>query len=210
MMEKGGLERLAPLAGVVFTVLFAIGFLTGGSMPSTKATGEEVINHYKDSGKTFLAIFVLLIGAVLFVFFAGVLRDALRTAGREWLATVAFGGGLVYALGLAVFGMTQIALSDAADLGQPQVAQALNILDRDNFMPTVLGLAVVLLATGWHVLGSGALPRWLGIVSVVLGVLAVAGPAGILAFLLFPLWVLATSILLYRRPRVVAAPGLTT
>lgn len=197
------LERFAPLAGAAFTVLFVIGFLAGGDTPSTKATGEDVISHYKDSGKVLLAVLVMLIGGVLFVFFAGALRDALRGKGQEWLATVAFGGGLLYALGLAVFGMTQIALSDAADLGQPQVAQALNILDNDNFLPTVLGLAVVLLATGIHTLGSGALPRWLGWVSIVLGVLALAGPAGFIAFLLFPLWVLAASILLYRRPAVV-------
>lgn len=87
----------------------------------------------------------------------------------------------------------------AADLGQPQVAQALNIFDNDNFFPAVLGLATVLLATGWHVLRSAVLPRWLGYAAVVLGVLAVAGPAGIAAFLLFPFWVLAASILLFQR-----------
>lgn len=206
-MDEGRFERVAPLAGAAFTVLFLIALLTGGETPSTKASGETVISHYRDSGKTVLAVLVVLIGGVLFVFFAGALREALRTKGREWLSTVAFGGALLYAGGLAVMGMTQIALTDAADLGQPQVAQALNILDNDNFLPTVLGLAVVLLATGWHVLGSGVLPRWLGIVAVVLGVLAVAGPAGILAFLLFPLWVLATSILLYRRPAVGAGPA---
>ena len=205
-MEHGRLDRLAPLAGAAFAVLFTVGFLTSGETPDTKATGEEVISHYADSGKTFFTILVLLIGAVLFVFFAGVLRDALRAGGREWLATVAFGGGLLYALGLAVFAMSQIALTDAADLGQPQVAQALNIFDNDNFFPAVLGFSVLLLATGWHTLQSGVLPRWLGWASVVLGVLAVAGPAGFVVFLVFPIWVLAASILLYRRPVVAVEP----
>ena len=206
-MEKGGLERVAPLAGAAFAVLFAVGFLTSGETPDTKATGEEVIAHYKDSGKVFLAIFTIVIGAVLFAFFAGALRDALRAAGREWLATVAFAGGIVYSVGLALFAMSQVALSDAADLGQPQVAQALNILDNDNFFPAVVGFSILLLATGLHVLGSGVLPRWLGVLSLVMGVVAVAGPAGFVVFLAFPLWVLGVSVLLYRRPRVVAAPA---
>jgi len=200
-------ERLAPLAGVLFTVIFAIGFLTGGDTPDTKATGQEVIAHYNDSGKIFVSLLGLVIGAVVFLFFAGTLRSRLRAVGAEWLATVAFGGAVVYSVGLGLFAMSQIALIDAADLGQPEVAQALNVIDNDNFFPTVIGLSVVLLATGWHVLATRSLPAWLGWVSVVLGVLAMAGPAGILAFLLFPVWVLAVALTLYRRDR---APLVTT
>jgi hypothetical protein len=94
--------------------------------------------------------------------------------------------------------MSRLALLDASDLGQPEVAQALNISDNDNFLPAVIGLAVVLLATAWHILASRSLPVWLGWVSLVLGVLAMAGPAGFVAFLLFPVWVLVVAIVLFR------------
>jgi hypothetical protein len=89
------------------------------------------------------------------------------------------------------------------------VAQALNIIDNDNFAPTVIGLAVVLLATGWHVLASRSLPAWVGWVSLVLGVLAVAGPLGFIAFLLFPLWVAAVAVVLLvgARAEAVGAPA---
>lgn len=191
-------ERLAPLAGVLFTVVFVIGFLTSGETPDTEATGQEVISNYDDSGQIFISMFGLVICAVLFMFFAGALRSHLRTGGADWLASTAFGGAVVYTVGLGLFAMSQIALIDAADLGQPEVAQALNIIDNDNFFPTVIGLAVVLIATGWHVLATRSLPAWLGWVSVVLGVLALAGPAGFLAFLLFPVWVLVVALTLYR------------
>ncbi|HUR22968.1 MAG TPA: DUF4386 family protein [Acidimicrobiales bacterium] len=200
-MGEGRLERLAPLAGAVFTVVFAIGFLTSGDVPGTDASGEEVISHYRDEGKIFLGILLLLLAGVLFMFFAGVLRGALVSSSRapEWLATVVFGGAVIYAVGLAIFAMAQIMLIDAADLGRPEVAQALNIFDNDNFFPSVLGQSTMLLACGWHVLRSGVLPKWLAWVSVVVGLLALAGPAGFIAFLLFPFWVLAVSVLLYQR-----------
>jgi hypothetical protein len=192
-------ERLAPLAGVLFTILFAVGLLTSGETPDTKASGQEVISHYEDGGTILVSVLALVICAVLFMFFAGVLRSRLQATGPDWLASVAFGGAVVYTVSLGLFAMSQIALLDAADLGQPEVAQALNIIDNDNFFPAVIGLALVLLATGWHALASRSLPTWLGWASVVLGVLAMAGPAGFIAFLLFPVWVLVVAIVFYRQ-----------
>lgn len=203
-MGTGRMERWAPLAGVLFAVIFAIGILTTGDTPDTDASGSEVISHYDDSGKIFVGIAAAGIAAVLLLFFAGVLRSRLREAGPEWLASVAFGGAVVYAAGLGIFGLTQFALLDASDLGQPEVAQALNIIDNDNFLPVVIGLAAVLLATAWHILASRSLPTWLGWVSLVLGVLALAGPAGFIAFLLFPVWVLVVAVVLFRQA---ATPG---
>lgn len=192
-------ERLAPLAGVLFTVIFAVAFLASGETPDVQATGEEVISHYEDGGPIIVTLLGLVISAIVFMFFAGVLRSRLQATGPDWLASVAFGGAVVYTVSLGVFAMGQIALLDAADLGQPEVAQALNIIDNDNFFPAVIGLAVVLLATGWHALASKSLPTWLGWLSVVLGFLAMAGPAGFIAFLLFPVWVLIVAIIFYRQ-----------
>ena len=41
-MGTGRMERLAPLAGVVFTVLFAIAFVTSGETPEGDATAHYV------------------------------------------------------------------------------------------------------------------------------------------------------------------------
>jgi hypothetical protein len=195
-------ERYAPLAGAAFGVLFAVGLLVSGSTPGTMATGEEVISHYDNSGKVYLTVLVLMVAAVLFMFFGGILRARLRDRGTEWLASAAFGGAVLYTVGLAIFGMTQIALVDAADLGQGQVAQALNVIDNDNFLPTVIGLAVILLATACHIftVRPRSMPGWLGWASLALGLLALAGPAGFVAFLLFPIWAVVVSVLLYRHP----------
>jgi hypothetical protein len=204
-MQYGRLERVAPLAGALFTLFFVVAFFVGGETPDVDSSGEEVIAHYDEVGSVIPVILALVIGAGLFLFFVGILRSARLDTERapEWLATVVFGGGVAFSVALGIFAVGQIALLDAADLGEPQVAQALNIFDNDNFFPAVIALATMLLATGWHTLRSGMFPQWLGVVSLALGILALAGPAGFIAFLLFPIWVLVVSVLLYRRP---AAP----
>ncbi len=75
-MGTGRMERAAPLAGVLFAVVFAIG-LALGDTPESKASGQEVISHYGDEGKVFAGIMTLLIAAVLFMFFVGMLRSRL-------------------------------------------------------------------------------------------------------------------------------------
>jgi hypothetical protein len=59
-------------------------------------------------------------------------------------------------------------------------------------------LSMVVAATGIAALRTGALPRWLGWASIGLGVLAVAGPLGGIAFLLAPVWTLVVGIVLIR------------
>ncbi|MEO5842933.1 MAG: DUF4386 family protein [Acidimicrobiales bacterium] len=185
----------------------AVGFVVSGDTPDTDASGAVVISHYEDEGKIYVSLILLMIAAIALMFFASVLRMRLREAGWETLATTAFGGGVCAVVGLAIFGVFQIALLDASDLGQEQVAQALNIIDSDNFFPAIFGIAIMYLATGWHCLRSGVLPKWLAWVSLVLALLSVAGPLGFIAFLAFPLWSIIVSVLLFRRPaRVLAGP----
>jgi hypothetical protein len=206
-MGSQRLERLAPLLGVVFTVLFAVGFLISGDTPDSDATGEEVVTHYDDMGKILLSVALLLAAALVFMFFAGLLRHRLITNGPDWLASVVFGGAVVYVVGLGLFASSQFALVEAADANQSAAAQTLNVLDNNNFAPSVIGLAVVLLASAWHVLAARSLPIWLGWVALILGILALAGPAGFIAFLLFPLWVLAVSIAMFRRTGTSGTPA---
>ena len=213
---QGRWERLAPLAGPLFTVLFAIAFFVSGETPDVDASGEKVISHYDDEGKYYFALIALLIASAMFLFFAGALRRALAVRTADWLPTVLFGGAVVYTVGLAMFANSTIALLDAADLGDPQVAQALNITDNDNFFPAITGVAVVLLAAAWSILAARPrpIPAWLGWVALVLGVVAFAGPLGFISFLAFPIWVLLVGIVMYRsgpaphvEPATPAAPA---
>ena len=64
----------------------------------------------------------------------------------------------------------------------------------------------MMLAAGVGGIHSGALPRSAAWPALVLGLLLLT-PAGVIGFLLSPLWIIAVSILLYRRAaRVRAEP----
>jgi len=201
------LERLAPLLGVLFSVVMVVGFLVGGETPDTDASAAEIFDHYEDEGPIFIGVIALLIAGVLLVFFAGVLRRHLAAVGPEWLATVVFGGAVAVAAGLGIFLSSQVALADAADNNQEGALQTLNILDNSNFGPVVIGLTVMYLASAWHVLVSRSLPVWIGWISLLLGIVALLGPLGFIAFLAFPIWVIIVSIALFRRLGAATAPA---
>jgi hypothetical protein len=90
-------------------------------------------------------------------------------------------------------------LADAAHHRQAAVVQTLNYLDQDDFFPTIAGLSIFMFAIGAAILRTRALPVWLGWFALLLGVLALAGPLGGIAFMIAPVWTLVTSIVLLRR-----------
>jgi hypothetical protein len=184
---------------VLFAVASAVSLLAAGDRPAVDASGPEVIAHYDDPVGILAGIVAAPVAATALLGFAGVLRQRQRAAGAEWLAMAAFGGAVVYAAGLGLLATTRLALLDAAEVGQPEVARALNLLDDNSLTPVLVGMAATLVATGWHALTTRSLPTWLARVTLALGVLAIAGPAGAIAFLLFPIWVLITAAVLLLR-----------
>jgi hypothetical protein len=73
------LARWTALAGVAFFVLFVIDFLLTGDNPDEKTSGAKVVSYYKDHrGRELAAFVIMVIGTVLFLFFAGRVRSALR------------------------------------------------------------------------------------------------------------------------------------
>ena len=204
--------RLVPLVGVGFTVLFIGSFLAGGSSAEPTTSGADVIAKYNQSDAAQLATgTAAMIAAIALVFFGAWLRSALRerSTAQPWLADVAFAGTVLQALTLSLFVASAHAVQDGIDSGQPLIAQALNIADGNTFFPSMLALACVLIATGAGSLSGGLLPKWLAIVSIVLGVMAPLGKAGFAPFMLFPIWTTIVAVLGSRRPSTSSTDAVT-
>jgi hypothetical protein len=185
---------------VGYAALFVGMFVTGGNGPGTNTAGEKIIADYDHStAMVQVGGYAAVIAATALIFFGAGLRRALRRDQRDWLADVAFAGTIAMGVALVGFAVTAFAMYDAVKTGNASVAQSINILDHANFVPAMLGLCCTLLATGLSGLRSGALPKWLSIVSIVLGVASPLGPAAFAPFALFPVWVIVVAVVTARR-----------
>jgi hypothetical protein len=195
-------ERLAPLGGTLFLVLAIVSFMVLlGESPDSDDSAKEVVDFWsEDEGKLIASAVVEAFAAVAFVCFGIAIRRAINAAeSSDFLGTLAFGGVLIAATGFAIDATLVFALSDTAGDVSPQVTETLNALFSNDFMPFVVGLALLNLASGVAAIRSGYLPKWFGWIQIAVFVLFFAGPIGFAAFLLTGLWVAVIGIVLYRR-----------
>jgi hypothetical protein len=210
-------ERLGPLAGIVAVVLFVVGVvvLESGSPPGQDATPQEYLGYYQDDeGRILLGGVLFQLGAAFFIWFLGNLRARLAVAegGVQRLTAIAYGGGLAAATcALLLPGPDEAGALSNEEL-TPDAAVVFNNLGDAFFIGAEFAAAVLLAATGLVVLGTRALPRWLGWASLVIALWLVIAPVGWAALIFaVPLWTIVVSVLLYMRPTAVepapAAPG---
>jgi hypothetical protein len=202
-------EWLVPLTGVAFLVVAIAAFAIGGEPPEAKEGAQKVVDHYVDNKDSvqISALGATLAGALL-IFFFGYLRKVLRAAegANGMLSLVAFVGAAIVATGIAIDSTISFALAEAAEDIDPVAAQALEAFWDNDFLPIALGTTVMLLATGISVVTHGALPKWLGWIAIVLGVISVT-PIGFVAFLGSAIWVLIVSVMLSMRARTPQTPA---
>jgi hypothetical protein len=194
------LRRLAPLTGVVFAVLLVFTFILTWNTPGVHDSGLKVISYYKDhNGKELLGNFLGAIGVAFFLFFVASLRSYLRQfPGAEGPSAMALAGATLLGVGGAIFTSLGFALADARNSISPPAAEALNVLSNDFFWPFTLGVAVFGIGIGIAIVNSGALPKWLGWVAFVLGVIAFT-PLGFFSFIVFLPWSAVVGVMVYMR-----------
>jgi hypothetical protein len=187
-----------PLTGVAFVVVLILGFIVGGEPPDATEPAQKIVDHYVDNKDSVMAgALITGIAATLVLFFGGALRRALHAAEGpgHMLSTVAFAGVIMIAVGGALDATISFALAERADDIDPVAVQALQALWDNDFMPVAVGLATFLLASGLSILRHGALPKWLGAIAILLGILALT-PIGFVSFIGGALWILVASVLL--------------
>jgi len=201
------LRRWLALSGVGAALLFAVSFLSGGGTPNDDAHAAKVVSYFQDH-RVGTQVFNLLavIAAVLLILFAVRLREFLRDDGPDGalLANAAFAGAVILAAGSMMDSAISFGLVRAARLNFAGPAQTLNVLSNDDFYIIFGGVALLLLAAGIATVRRPSLPRWLGWVAIVIGIVSLAGPVGFFGALLAIIWLFVVSVLIFRRDRVAA------
>jgi hypothetical protein len=206
IVEVSRVDRMMPLSGVAFVVLAVVGNAMQGSSPPPHADAKEAAEFYSDKA-TMISVGMML--SLISLFFLAVLFAVLRQAllraegphGR--LANMATGGGVAaVALLAAGFSLNSLGALRARAQGALPPETAAIFYDGSlalTGLAAPVALSILLAPTAILALRSDTLPNWLGWLSAVLAVLGLVTPLSFAVVLLFPLWALAVSVLLYRR-----------
>lgn len=215
-MAESTLKKWAAVAGIAFVVLQLVsqGLIQyGGSEPAFNAPSEEIVAFFTSKNSQFVAIgeYLSVLSLFLFLWFLGALWSVLRDAEGEpaWLSLVAVASGIVMVASI-LGGGWPLAFFRMEEGLEPQMARMLFDEGNYGFATIWVAIASFLAATAAVSLRSGVLPRWLAWSGAVIaiGLLAAravwAAPTGtvFIPYALFWLWMIATSVVLLRRPVV--------
>lgn len=194
-------SRVAPLSGVVFSVLLLASFLVDANtefMPPP----DDIVSHLETGPVSVMAgAYVRMLGAVALVWFAGSLYKSIEERGNRRLGLLTFGGGILAASLISVGASATLAAAERIQVtGAIETASAAALFDLagitiGNAAP--MGLAILIGATGAALLSSRSQKPWIGWVSVVLA-LGLVSPYGWVLLAAVLVWVPAAGIWLYR------------
>lgn len=214
-------ERYAWAAGIVFVVAFvAETVVSTGVGVNQNDSAVKIANAMHDHRQQLLVItYLSVVYAAMFLIYLSRLYDLLRgdTDRRRFLGSLVLAGGALFVALHAVsdIGITGVLGAKLASFGSqhdPGVSYTLYLMTFGlDSVGDVFG-SLFAFAAGVLVMDSGVLPRWLGWVSVLVGVLFFLqgfGLGGVIAtfglvldligFVLFLIFVLVSSVISFRR-----------
>jgi hypothetical protein len=213
-------QKIGAAGGIAFVALQLASQMLiqiGGSEPVFNAPTEEIVAYFLNRNLLFASIggFLSIVSIIIFLWFLGVLWATLQDHEGEpaWLSLLAFASGVV---GMAIMlggSGWELAFLRLGDGLSAEIIQLLFDQGNLTFANFWVALASMLLATGIITIRYAALPRWLGwfallLAAALLSVRAVwftASGIKFMPYVLFWIWLSATSVTLYRRMRAAAA-----
>jgi hypothetical protein len=209
-------SRLAALSGAAYFVLALAGHFVSSGEPGFMAKGTIVRAYYAGhEGSVLAGHTMFLLSAIALLVFAAALATAIRASegGDGTLARAVFGGALAAAA--LMFASAAIGMAGAIHVQEKGMVTATEASAFWDFSQVLYGLAapmalvVTVLGCAIAALRHGALPRWLGALSIPLGVALAVPPINHVAIVVFAFWALATSLVLAVREAPAASPGQT-
>jgi hypothetical protein len=221
-MSEDAWPKVGASAGIVAAVLLILGFAFGPSEapPGFHDSAREVQEFILDNhGKLQAQVALGFATIFAFTWFLGAVFYRLRPAEpAARLSVAALAGGVLLAVGAVLGTVGQAATVYHADTLDPNTVRALWDLSIFGFVFFLAGFAVLAGATGVLGVRAAALPGWLGAYSLLAAGYAFVvglvgsfsetgafspsdGALGLIAFLLFILWLLGMGIVLFRKPR---------
>ncbi len=192
--------RAAAIAGIIFSVLLSISLvLIAMSVPKD----PESVGAWLETGSSTvsLALNLVPIAGIAFLWFIGVIRDRLGTREDKLFATAFFGSGLLFLAMLyfsaaVVGGIIMMYGSDPkAFIGSEVYAFGRAITYQLTHTYTMRMAGLFMMSTCTLSIRTDILPRWLSILGYVLAVtLLLGGGLGSGILLVFPAWIFVVRV----------------
>ena len=209
-------DRWAPLAGVLSVVCSLVGVLIVLDQPQDKDSDAKIVAYFAQHShyvRGVVGFFVFFAGILFLLAFLGSLRERLLAAEGEpgRLSALAFGAGIA---SLPLWGVSML-LAYAASLASSESSSfkldpnTYRLLSTTSYFAWVAALivsAVVVWATSALVLRTGMLPRWYGLLGILIGIVQLFG-LFLFPFFVWWLWIVVTAVLLVTRRSLATAPA---
>jgi hypothetical protein len=203
------LDRWAPLTGLVSVACSLVGVMLALNQPQDKDSNAKIVAYFANHSHRVhgvIGFFVFLAGLLFLLAFLGALRERLLAAegqpGR--LSALAFGAGIaslpLWAVSMLLANAASFAANESSAFRlDPNTFRLLADTAYFAWVAAVVVSSVIVWATSAVALRTRVLPRWYARLGILAGVVQLFG------FFFFPffvwwLWIVATSILLIRRP----------
>lgn len=194
--------RAAALAGIAFSVLFAVALaLVRSAVPADPGDAEEWLSDGSRRDAVKLGLALVPFAGIAFLWFVGVVRDRVGEAEDRFFATAFLGSGLLFVgmlfVAAAVAGGLIVAAernaetilaSGAWEFGRETTYELMVVYATRMAAVFTLAISTILLRTGLA-------PRWLVASGYAIAIVLLL-TAGSFAWveLLFPAWVMALSL----------------
>jgi hypothetical protein len=200
-------RRIELVAGPLAVALWIVGLIVGQALPSklpSDPTDPQILAWVQGNKNTIiLGGFLFILGCVVFLWFAALLRSRLAAAEGDapTFASLVFGAAVAMtALGAATQGDLATAIN--ADDVSAATAGTLHHVGDLFFVGAEVCLSAFLVGTALVAFRTRILPRWWAALSVLVGVVALIGPIGWASLVWgLPVWMLGTTLFLVRAPR---------
>lgn len=191
------------MAGIIFAVLFTVSLVLLLGRPPADATSAELATWTRDAEQRwFIGLQLIPFAGIAFLWFLATIRNRIGRREDQFLATVFIGSGFLFvammfaggaaaAAPVTIAAVHRVALDPEAALIGRGIAYALY------FVYALKMAAVFILVSSTIGLRSGALPRWFCLLGypTALVLLLVIFVSEVIV-LVFPAWVIVTSLIL--------------
>jgi len=206
-MPRARSDLWGPIAGIVFVVLFVVGFSLF-DLPSGDDSAQEITSFYNDSGdraQLIIASYLMMLAGVFFLWFLASLRNRLLAAEGEpaRLTVIAFASGVVFVAMLMVAAAAFMTVAADITFGDEKFVsvEGARLLPELGYPILLIGgmfAAIAMIdAASILIVRTGVLPKWIGYFGFVAAV-ALLFSVFFVPIILLVLWVLFVSIALLR------------